>query len=52
MAGDKKLYGLNASGRSPKSYDGAASLGVHSFAIASSARSAGTAAYVIEIGQP
>ena len=29
-----------------------ASSGVHSFAIASSTRSAGIAAYVIEIGQP
>jgi hypothetical protein len=39
-------------GRMPGSYDVAASAGVHSLASASSARNAGTAAYVIEIGQP
>ena len=43
---------LPATGRSPGSYDVDASSGVHSLASASSARSAGTAAYVIEIGQP
>ena len=43
---------FSATGRSPGSYDGAASRGVHSLAIASSTRSAGIAAYVIEIGQP
>ena len=36
----------------PGSYVVAASAGVHSLASASSVRSAGTAAYVIEIGQP
>ena len=43
---------FSATGRSPKSYVVDASLGVHSLASASSTRSAGTAAYVIEIGQP
>ncbi len=43
---------FSASGRRPGSYVVDASSGVHSFAIASSTRSAGMAAYVIEIGQP
>ena len=43
---------FSGAGRTPGSYDRAASSGVHSWAIASSARSAGTAAYVIEMGQP
>ena len=36
----------------PGSYDVAASSGTHSLATDSSTRSAGTAAYVIEIGHP
>ena len=43
---------FSATGRIPGSYVVAASAGVHSLASVSSTRNAGTAAYVIEIGQP
>ena len=43
---------FSLTGRSPGSYVVEASSGVHSLASASSTRSAGIAAYVIEIGQP
>src|SRR5690606_24525732 len=43
---------LSAGGVRPKSYVVAASPGTHSFACSSSTRSAGTAAYVIDSGQP